>query len=61
MIQVVNISKNYGNKEILNNINFTICNNSRIGLIGLNGTGKSTLMKIILKKRRTKFWFCYLC
>ncbi len=50
MIQVVNISKNYGNKEILNNINFTICNNSRIGLIGLNGTGKSTLMKIILKK-----------
>lgn len=50
MIQVVNVSKNYGNKEILDKVNFVISNNSRIGLIGLNGTGKSTLMKIILKK-----------
>ena len=50
MIQVVNVSKNYGNREVLNKINFTICNNLRVGLIGLNGTGKSTLMKIILKQ-----------
>ena len=50
MIQVVNVFKNYGNREILKNINFVISNNSRIGLIGLNGTGKSTLMKIILKE-----------
>lgn len=52
MIQVVNISKNYGNKEILDKVNFVISNNSRIGLIGLNGTGKSTLMKIILQKEQ---------
>ncbi len=50
MIQVVGVSKKFGNREILENVSFTISNNSRIGLIGLNGAGKTTLMKIILKQ-----------
>ncbi len=42
-----NISKSYGIKKLFDNISFTISNDDKIGLIGLNGTGKTTLLKII--------------
>lgn len=38
---------NYGDKVLLNNVSFTINENDKIGLIGVNGTGKSTLLGII--------------
>lgn len=41
------IKKNYGDKVILQNINFKIHENNIIGLIGVNGAGKSTLLKCI--------------
>jgi ABC transport system ATP-binding/permease protein len=47
LIDLQNITKKYSSKYILNNINFTLDTNQRIALIGQNGTGKSTLMKII--------------
>ncbi|MDH6604008.1 ATP-binding cassette subfamily F protein uup [Bacilli bacterium PM5-9] len=37
----------YNNRKILNNIDFNIDDNDKIALIGVNGTGKSTLLKII--------------
>ncbi|MHB8155921.1 MAG: ABC-F family ATP-binding cassette domain-containing protein [Desulfocucumaceae bacterium] len=41
-----NISKSYSEKKLLYNINFGINDGDKIGLIGINGTGKSTLLKI---------------
>ncbi len=39
--------KTIGDKQLLNDISFTIGEKERIGLIGINGTGKSTLLKMI--------------
>ncbi len=45
-----NVTKSFGIDQILDNINFTIQAGEKIGLIGLNGTGKSTLFNIISDK-----------
>ncbi len=47
LISVENISKSYTEKQILNQINLGISESDKLGLIGINGTGKSTLIKII--------------
>ncbi|MDQ0197601.1 ABC-F family ATP-binding cassette domain-containing protein [Neobacillus ginsengisoli] len=47
MLTVENVSKTYGEKQLFNDISFTIAEKERIGLIGVNGTGKSSLLKII--------------
>jgi ABC transport system ATP-binding/permease protein len=41
------VSKSYGEKILLDGISFGIDDGQRIGLIGVNGTGKSTLLKMI--------------
>ncbi|GIN85745.1 ABC transporter ATP-binding protein [Heyndrickxia sporothermodurans] len=48
-LTVENLSKSYGDKQLFRNISFIINENERIGLIGVNGTGKSSLLKIIAK------------
>ena len=47
LLKCTNISKNFGDKKILKNINLTINEGKIIGLLGKNGTGKSTLIKLI--------------
>jgi ATP-binding cassette, subfamily F, member 3 len=47
MLSIHNLNKNYGIQPVLKNINFNINAGERIGLIGSNGTGKTTLMKIL--------------
>ena len=47
MLKIENISKSYNGKDVLNNINFTIDEGEKAGIIGLNGIGKTTLLKII--------------
>lgn len=42
-----NISKSFADRTILQNISFSINEGEKIGVIGINGTGKSTLLKII--------------
>ena len=42
-----NISKSYSDQILLNQINISLNNGDKLGLIGNNGTGKSTLLKII--------------
>jgi subfamily B ATP-binding cassette protein MsbA len=42
-----NVHFNYGDKEVLNNINFTINKGQKVALVGPSGGGKSTLMDLI--------------
>jgi ABC-2 type transport system ATP-binding protein len=48
ILEIKNLSKSYGSKKILNNVDLTIAPGEIVGLIGKNGAGKTTLMKIIL-------------
>lgn len=47
LISVNNLSKTNGIKNIVDNVSFSIEENDKVALIGINGTGKSTLLKII--------------
>jgi ATP-binding cassette, subfamily F, member 3 len=42
-----NVAKWYGEKKVLENVNFVIERNDRIALVGVNGAGKSTLIKLL--------------
>jgi len=42
-----NVSKSYGDKHVLRNVNFTIERGERIALVGVNGAGKSTMIKML--------------
>lgn len=50
IIQVSGIKKAYGTDEILKDCSFHIEDNEKCALVGANGTGKSTLLKIIAKE-----------
>lgn len=47
MLTVENLSKSYGEKPLFDGLSFSIAEGQRAGIIGVNGTGKSTLLKII--------------
>ena len=47
LLQLKNVCKNYGDKEVLKDINLTIPRGKIIGLLGKNGTGKTTLIKLV--------------
>ncbi len=47
-LRAINISKSYGDKNILDKVNITIERGEKVALIGPNGVGKSTLIKILM-------------
>lgn len=47
LLECINLEKSFGNKKILKNVNLKISGGKIIGLLGKNGTGKSTLIKLI--------------
>lgn len=51
-LKVIDLSKTYGTKDIFNQISFLIRTNDRIGLIGVNGTGKTSLLSILSGKEK---------
>lgn len=48
MLKVEQVSKKYGNKTVLNKISFNLKKGDCFGLLGSNGAGKSTTIRIIL-------------
>ena len=47
LLSLSNISKNFGAEQLFKDISFNIESNHRIGLVGVNGCGKTTLFKIM--------------
>ncbi len=47
LLECINLNKSYGNKKVLKDVNLTISKGKIIGLLGKNGTGKSTLIKLM--------------
>ena len=47
ILNVEKVSKAFGEKVLLDNVTLGINKGDKIGIIGVNGTGKSTLLKII--------------
>ena len=52
MLEIVlnKVNKNFGNKQLLKNVSFEIKTNERVALIGQNGCGKTTILKMIAKE-----------
>ncbi|MDR1006762.1 MAG: ABC-F family ATP-binding cassette domain-containing protein [Bacteroidales bacterium] len=48
VLEINNLTKSYGNKEILSDISLLIAKGEKIAFVGRNGEGKSTLSKIIV-------------
>ena len=47
LLECVNLGKKFGDRTVLNNVNLVIPRGKIIGLLGKNGTGKTTLIKLI--------------
>lgn len=48
VVETTNLTKSFGDRVIVNNLNFKLLRGDRLGLIGHNGVGKSTLIKLLL-------------
>jgi len=48
VIKIIDISKSYDTKQLFSNINFTLFYKDSLCILGENGTGKSTILKIII-------------
>ncbi|KPB04274.1 ribosomal protection-like ABC-F family protein [Bacillus sp. CHD6a] len=48
LLQVKQVNKSFGDRDILKEISFDIRNGEKIGLVGWNGAGKTTLMKLMM-------------
>jgi len=53
IVSIDSVNKNYGSKAVLNDITLKICRNDRIALVGANGCGKTTLLKLIINEEQS--------
>lgn len=47
VVELHNVSKSYGDKELFSNIDYNFLRGERVGIIGKNGTGKSTFLNML--------------
>ena len=50
MLQASNISISFGSQQVLDDVSIKVTTHSRIGLVGANGGGKSTLLKCLMRE-----------
>lgn len=48
IIEIENVSKRYGDRQLIRDFSYNLLRRDRIGIIGPNGCGKSTLLKMII-------------
>jgi ABC-2 type transport system ATP-binding protein len=60
-IEVKNVSKSYDNNLVLNNINFNVQKGEIVGFLGINGAGKSTMMKMICSYIKPNSGHIFVC
>lgn len=53
VLNIEHVSKIFGDKKIFDDISYGIHDGDKIGIIGINGTGKSTLLKIVAGEEET--------
>jgi ABC-2 type transport system ATP-binding protein len=61
VLETKNISKNFSDRKVLDNINLNVRSGEIFGLVGLNGVGKTTLIKIILNLMDADAGECLIC
>lgn len=49
-VELHHISKSYGDRKVIDDFDYIVLKNQRLGIIGPNGCGKSTLMRIITRE-----------
>ena len=47
LLTAEHLSINFGTRQLLQNVNFYLNENDKVGIIGINGTGKSTFLKVL--------------
>lgn len=49
-LEAINLSKSYGDIQVLRNLNFAVINHDRVAFVGRNGEGKTTLSRLIVRE-----------
>ncbi len=52
ILEVNYINKSFGDLKIVENFHYKFKKNERVGIVGKNGTGKTTFLKLITKEMR---------
>ena len=52
LVNLENVSKSYGTRTLLDGVSLGVADGDRIGVVGRNGDGKSTLLRLLARARR---------
>lgn len=49
-MRIENLTLSFGTQDVFKNINLNIRKNEKVGIVGVNGAGKTTFFKVIMKE-----------